>query len=805
MKVSLNLLREFVELNELPEQIKDVLTNLGLEVEEIYFPAEKYKNFVISKIVQTSPIPGTKNFLCKLTDGKTSYDVVCGAPNVGNNQNVVLGLPGAVLPKNDLKVEIKEFNGILSQGIICSEEELGIGNDSSGIWVLEDKASIGSSFADYFGLNDVVFDVSITPNRADCLSHLGIARELAAYFKRTLKLPKIEYEVHHNTKIEEFIKVEILDSEKCPRYTAKIVLNVDVVPSPNWLKSRLIVLGLRPINVIVDVTNYVMMELGQPLHAFDLDRLDGKKIVVRTAVDGEKFITLDGKERILNESMLMICDANKSIAIAGVMGGENSEISTTTKNVLIESAYFLPNSIRRTSKTLGLMSESSYRFERGVDIENVLYANERASQLISLLANGTVANGIVDIYPKKATNKTVRFRFDRAKKVIGVNLSEQKMIYILESLGFKQKEKTDFDVTCSIPSYRVDVQSEIDLIEEVARFYGFDSIPEDTTFTFIKSGQKVSENLAIPPLRKTIRDYFVSNGFTEFLTPNLSNPKIAKLFSDEANFIELANPLGEELSIMRTSVVLSILQAIGWNFRVGRKDLRVFEIGKEFTPTNQKTKFVDGILERKVLVFALSGLAYPLQWGIKKREVDFYDLKGIVHNFLVHFGIKNYSLQNLNSPIFTPEAQEIIFKNRSLGHFGLISEKIFQVLDLENPIYVAKIFIEELYTLQETFPKFSRISPYPVVRRDLAFVVESNLNAEEIELAIKESAGKFLKEIIIFDVYKGRNIGENRKSIAFALIFSSMEKTLTDDEVDEAVCNIIESVRSKFSAELRTF
>lgn len=805
MKVSLNLLREFVELNESSEQIRDVLTNLGLEVEEIYSPAEKYKNFIITKIVQCSQIQDSKNFLCKLTDGKTSYDVVCSASNVGKSQNVVLGLPGAVLPKNDSKIEIREINGILSQGVICSEEELGIGSDSSGIWVLEDNASIGSTFADFFGLNDVVLDVSVTPNRADCLSHLGIAREVSAYFKRELKFPKIEYKVDPTTKIDDLIELEILDSEKCPRYTAKIVLNVDVLPSPNWLKSRLIVLGMRPINVIVDVTNYVMLELGQPLHAFDLDKLDGKKIIVRTAVDGEKFVTLDGKERILDESMLMICDSNKPIAIAGVMGGENSEISSATKNVLIESAYFLPSSIRRTSKTLGLMSESSYRFERGVDIENVLRANERASQLISLLANGIVADRIVDVYPRKATRKAIRFRFDRAKKIIGLDLSKQKMISILESLGFKQKEKTDFDITFSIPSYRVDVQSEIDLIEEVTRFYGFDYIPENTSFTFTKSGQTISENLAIPPLRKNICEYFVSNGFTEFLTPNLFNPKIARLCDNESNFIELANPLGEELSIMRTSIILSILQAICWNFRVGRKDLRVFEIGKEFTLTNQKSKFIDGILEREVLVFALSGLAYPLQWGIEKREVDFYDLKGIVQNFLLYFGIRNYSLQSLNSPIFAPESQEIIFKNRILGYFGLISKKILQALDLENPVYVAKIFIEEIYSCQDTFPKLSKISPFPVVRRDLAFVVESSLNAKEIELAIKESAGKFLKEIIIFDVYKGRNIGENRKSIAFALFFSAMEKTLTDEEVGEAISNIIENVQSKFSAELRTF
>lgn len=805
MKVSLNLLSEFVEIYETPEQIIEVLTNLGLEIENVFYSGQKYKNFIIAKVIDLLTIPNSKNLLCRLSDGKLNYEVVCGAKNVAFGQNVVLALPGAILPKNELKIEPIEIDGVWSQGMICSEDELDIGNDSNGILVIEDEANIGKSFADYFGLNDVVFDVSITPNRADCLSHLGIARELSAFFNRKLAIPKIEYPSDTTRNVEDFIEVEICDEEKCPRYTAKVLIDVNVIQSPKWLKSRLIVLGLRPINVIVDVTNYVMMELGQPLHAFDLDKLAGNKIVIRTAKSGEKFVTLDGKERELDSTILMICDEEKPVAIGGVMGGENSQITDSTRNVLIESAYFLPSSIRRTSKKLALSSESSYRFERGVDIENIVRANERATQLISYFSGGKVLKGIVDKYPTKFQQKFVKFRYYRAKKIIGQALPNEKILSILESLGFQPEAKTEKDVLFSVPSFRVDIQYEIDLIEEVARFYGYDNIPEDTNYIVTKSFDNTPQSLTLPQLRKLIRDYFIANGFSEFLTPNLYDPKRGKIFDEESNFIRLANPLGEELSIMRSSIIPSTLEAIKYNFRVGRKDLRIFEIGKEFSCGNSNSSFIKGILEREILIFAICGLSAPLQWGFVSREVDFYDLKGIVEHFLANLGIKNYKMSDYQDLVFSSESQEVVLEGRRFGIFGSISEGILKTFDIEKPVYLGKFFIENLRSYQTSFPKYSKISPFPTVRRDLAFVVDEDVKTNEIETVIKEGAGKYLKEVIIFDVFKGRNIGEKRKSIAFALFFSSMEKTLTDEEVDESVRSIIENVRIRFSAELRTF
>lgn len=805
MKVSLNILREFIDLHESPEQIASVLTGLGLEIEEINFPAKIYNNFVIARIIDCSKIPNSKNLLCRVSDGHQNFEIVCGAPNVAPNQNVVLALPGAILPKNETKIETIEIDGILSQGMICSEDELSIGTDSTGIYVLPENVQIGTPFAKFFGFDDTVFEIGITPNRADCLSHLGIARELSAYYKRELNLPKIEYQVDSSRTVKDFVQVQILDPEKCPRYTAKILTDVFVTHSPIWLKSRLVELGFRPINVIVDITNYVMSELGQPLHAFDLDKITGHTIIVRNATNGEKIETLDSRQRELDSSMLLITDVEKPLAIAGVMGGESSGITNNTRNVLIESAFFHPSSIRKTSKKLGLTTPSSYRFERGVDFEMVAFANERATQLIASITNAKPLAGIIDINSNPWPKRFINFRYERAKKIIGMNLFDEKMTEILESLGFVSKEKTTTSAYFAVPSYRVDVQYEIDLIEEVARFFGYDNIPENTNYIITKSASEPTTSLAPPSLRKQIREYFVSNGFIEFLTPNLYDPKRARLFAENNSIIELANPLGEELSIMRPSAIPSLLEAIQRNQRIGRKDLRVFEVAKEFFQTDAQTRFIKGIAEREILIIALAGNRYPLQWGLPQLDVDFYDIKGIVQNFLAYLGIENYQLRNSSQPAFSPECQEIYTHGAKLGYFGSIADSILKVYDIDNPIFMARLFLDELSPYVANQRKFSRPSPFPIVRRDLAFVVEENINATEIENLIKEVAGESLKDIVIFDVFRSPNIGANRKSIAFALFFCSREKPIASEDVDRTIENIIDTVCKSFSAELRTF
>lgn len=806
MKIVLSLLKEFIELTETPEKIAEILTKLGLEVEEVIYWGSKYKHFVVGKVTECGQLNTEGRLsLCKVDVGSNVKTIVCGAPNVAAGQNVVVALPGAILPNRSLEIEPKYFGNICSEGMICSESELGIGDDTIGILLLSSDAVAGSNFAEYFGLDDVIFEIGITPNRADCLSHLGVARELSAYLGRKIHFPKIELEEESEETIEELISVEILDSKKCPRYTARIIKDVQITESPRWLKNYLIMMGLRPINAIVDVTNYVMMELGQPLHAFDYDCLSGRKIIVRTASEGEQFTTIDGKERALDSSMLVICDAEKPVAIGGVMGGENSEISSTTKNVLLESAFFLPSSIRRASKKLSLSSESSYRFERGVDISNVPVALDRAAHLIARLSNGTLVKGKVDSYPNRLEQKKIDFRYERARNVIGVEIPNTRMNEILSSLGFNAVETSIEKTTFAVPFHRVDVSLEIDLIEEVARFYGYDNVPENTSYSITYEGEKIGESLSVPRLRNQIREYFIARGFTEFLTPNLYSPQKAKLVVED-DFIELSNPLGEELSIMRPSIVPPILEAVGYNIRVGKSDLRAFEVGKIFTKTTNNTKFIEGIDEKEVFAVVLVGNAYPLQWGISNRKVDFFDIKGVVQDFISQFRINGCVFEKLpKSNVYTSEAMMLTIDEKKFCEFGAVSKKLLKEFDIDENVFLALFDLDFLYGLKEQVVKYEKISPYPVVRRDLAFVLDEHIPTERVESIIHSKGGPELRRTVLFDVYRGMNIGEGKKSLAFALYFNSFERTLTDEEIDTWINDVVEEIKIKLNGQLRVF
>lgn len=805
MRISYNLLKEFVELTRSPKEIASLLTSIGFEVEEYIDFNEKYKNIVVGEVKTCEKISEKLSF-CTVSDGKFVHNVVCGAPNVSSGQKVVLALPGAVLPKDKLEIKPTTIRGYLSNGMICSEEELEIGDCSTEIFVLESNAPLGKLFSEYFGLNDVIYEVGITPNRGDCLSHLGIARELSAYFDLPLKIPFDKAEELESANIESYINIEILDSDKCPRYSARLIRDVEVTESPIWLKSKLILLGLRPINSIVDVTNYVMMELGQPLHAFDYDKLTKNKIIVRSAKEGEKFITLDGKERELDNTMLMICDGEKAVAIGGVMGGQNSEISNETKNVLLESAYFEPTSIRKTSKKLSLSSESSYRFERGVDYNNIVFALNRAANLISLLSKGKLVAGYIDIYPKKLPKKFVSFRFDRARGVIGEEISNEKIKKILNNLGFKEFEESENKLIFEVPSFRFDVEQEIDLIEEIARFYGYDNIPEDRSFSVTYSGDLSRLPLDIPPLREKIKSYFLSRGFTEILTQNLYSPRKTSMFYN-GEPIEIANPLGEEYSIVRPSIIPSILEIVKYNINIGKKDFKLFEVGKEFRKNEDSRRFIEGIEEQEVLAIAMSGLCFPLQWGFTNRKVDFYDVKGIVEHFFQSFNVLDYEInceQNGNE-IFSNEHGNIKILGNIIGEFGLISDKVRKFFDIEEEVYLIYLKLDTILHKELKIGKYEKISPFPVVRRDLAFIFDESIQAENVFQAIKQSGGEYLRETILFDVFKGKNIGEGKKNLAFALFFSSNERTLTDEEVQEWINQIVERVKIETGGVLRVF
>jgi phenylalanyl-tRNA synthetase beta chain len=779
---------------------------LGIEVESITDYGKKYENFFTAKVLSKDKLPDTdKLSICKVFDGIAERIVICGAPNVETGQIVVLGIPGAIVPQNNSVIEEKVIRKVSSSGMLCSRYELEFGDDHSGIWVLPPDAKIGVSLADYLNLNDIVFDISVTPNRADCLSHLGIAREIAAFSKKKIKKPVITIK-ESNSPIQNSISVIIEDPDKCPRYTARVVREVKVKESPDWLKNRLTILGLRPINVIVDVTNLILLECGQPLHAFDLDYIEGNKIIVKTAVDGAKFITLDNKERTLDSDMLMICDGKKPVAIGGVMGGENSEINSSTKNILIESAFFSPRSIRSTSKKLGIQSEASYRFERGVDIDNVIYALNRATQLIAELSGGIVEKGVIDVYPQPRSNLRCDLRFHRTNDIIGLELSSKQIKDMLESLDFKIIKETVQSILVEVPLYRVDIEGEIDLIEEIARLYNYDNISPQFSSSIDFSSGKVPDELAVPKFREQLTDYLVQNGYHQVITQNMIDPASAKLFTDDP--IQISNPLGEELSILRPSLVPSILKTIEHNLRMGTTDLKLFEIGRTFhkVENSQKT-FIEGILEKEVLLIAHAGSSHPIQWGLEDKQTDFYDIKGIIEDIFSFFHLSEIILQKENNPgiVYSGNCLSVSMSGKIVGNFGEVSEKLLKKYGIEIPVYFVILELTNLYSKKRTKQEYNSVSQYPGINRDLAFVVDNNISFENIYEEIKNNGGELLQNINLFDVYSGKSIGENKKSLAFSLYYSSPERTLQDVEVDSSINNIIKTVEHNLGAKLRSF
>lgn len=801
MLVSLKKIREFVDFEMSIEELDNTLTMLGLEVESIVDYNKKYTGFYVAEVTECEKHPNAdKLSVCQVNCGGDTVQVVCGAPNVRKGQKVVFGTIGAVVPNGGFKLEKRKIRDVVSFGMICSQVELDLGEESSGIWVLPEDAPVGMEFAKYYGLDDVVLEIGITPNKADCLSHLGIAREIAAKLNKKFRYPEIKV-ISNNENSENYASITIEDASICPRYSARIIKNVKIQPSPNWLRNALTKLGIRPINAAVDVTNYVLYEMGQPLHAFDYNKIEGNKIIVRKAKKEEAFVTLDGKTRILDDYMIVIADEKKPIALGGVMGGENSEITDDTTDILLESAYFNPSLIRKTSKKLGLSSDSSYRFERGVDIENVIPALNRAAVLIAELCGGEIVGSEIDVYPEPVKLKEIALRFERARKIIGCDISNDFMLQVFENLGFEIIEQTSEYVKYRIPHRRNDIFEEIDLIEEVARFYNYDNIEPNYVSSITFSESIVDDNLQISPLKNKIRHFIVSNGFTEILTQNMVDTRSAEIFT--SNPVKIANPLGEELSIMRPSIVPSILKTINLNIRYGNTNLKIFEIGKIFKHTDDNKALLPGYEEREILAISLIGKTFPKQWSEKERPFDFYDLKGFVEDFADFLRLP-ISFSKIDSDgIYSPNSLKIELDNYTIGYCGYVNRGILKNYDIEEDVLLAEIDFSQITHYKTVENKYEPVSPFPTVDRDLAFIVDESTEAKSLLDEIRSNGGKLLSNVLIFDVYAGKNIPEGKKSLAFSLIFSSSERTLTDEEVDSTINQIIKAVESKFNAQLR--
>jgi len=798
LKISLNWLNNYIDLKDVPlDVILYKLTYSGLEVEEVVDQSKKFENMFVGFVKDRIKHPNAdKLSLCIVTDGTQEYNVVCGAPNVDRGQKIAFAKIGAIIPNGGFKIQKAKIRGEISQGMICSEKELGISDNHDGIMILNPDIREGTLLADALGFNDVIIEVAITPNRADALSHIGVARDLSALLNKDLKYPEVTFS-ESLKRTTEFASVEITDSINCPRYVGKVVLNVEIKESPEWLKTRLKSIGLRPINNVVDVTNYVLYEIGQPLHAFDLDNLAGKKIIVRCASQDEKFVTLDSKERKMRSTDLMICDANKPVGIAGVMGGENSEVTPNTKNILIESAYFNPSSVRRTAKHLGIQTDASYRFERGTDLLNTIWAANRAAQLIQQTAGGEIAVGEIDAYPNIIIEKNCTLRFARIEKILGYKISNEIVEEILTRLGFKITVKSEFGLNVIIPSYRHDIEIEVDLIEEIARIYGYDKIPENSKIP-ITLEEKVDQSA----FNETVRESLNALGSYEIITNTFIDESTSNLFN---NSIPLLNPQNSEMSHLRPSLIPGMLRAISTNIKVHEYNLNLFEIGKTFWKLNNQpiSDFKD-FEESEHAIFSLTGSPTGDEWYEKKRLYNLFDLKGCAEelfNKLVYGSELKYNYKFTNFTLI--QGFEILIDKQIVGWGGQIAPELLKKYDISQDVFVMQLNLNDIKKIEQFTRIFNELLKFPKVFRDLAFILDDSVTVDSVESIIRKASSNLLHNIKLFDIFQSESLGKGKKSLAFQLEYFDQKRTLTEEEVNKDFRNAIKAVEQQLKAQLR--
>ncbi|MCP5063992.1 MAG: phenylalanine--tRNA ligase subunit beta [Ignavibacteriae bacterium] len=798
MIVSLNWLKEYIDLEGIAtEEIVEKLTTSGSEVDEVFDKAKDLEGIVVGFVEEVKKHPNADRLsVCKVTDGEQTYNVVCGAPNVAPNQKVVFGKLGAVIPKGKFELKKTKIRGELSEGMLCAEDELELGDDHDGILILDESAEIGQTFANSRGLNDIVLDIAITPNRADSLSHIGITRDLSAIFNRKVKYPTLitEYNVKNNNSLLEILNE---DYENCPRYSAVIIKDIEVKESPQWLKEKLISIGLRPINNIVDATNFVLHEVGQPLHAFDLDTLSNGKIVIKQMGDSSKFVTLDSKERNMLPNSLMICDGEKPVAIAGVMGGENSEVSNSTNNIVIESAFFNPSSVRKTSKKLGLSTDASYRFERGTDINGTMNAAIRAAEIIKDIAGGTIDDEVIDIYPKPFNSNEVSVRFFRIAKVLGFEIEHGTVVDILKNLEFEIVEHDLIHVKVRVPSFRQDIEREIDLIEEVIRIYGFENIPPVEKIS-IPLAKKIDET----KFEDTIRNKMVSLGYSEVVSNSLVSDEKS---IDYEHSIKVLNPQSSEMTRLRTSLISPMLLNISRNIKVKEDNLKLFELGQTFKTKEQEVTTYDAIDQNQNLIIALSGKKNLKNWFSEEGFFSFYDLSSdadaILNNKYLDSKIKDTYNEQPNE-IFDFSFEKKI-KNNSIGVGGKLSKEFLRKFEVEKDVFVFEINLDIIKNLKVSKTEFSSVLKYPKVVRDFAFILDKDISYKTVVGTIKNNSSNLLKNVKLFDIFESDTLGKHKKSLAFQLEYFDETKTLTEDEIDKEFWNTIEKVKTKLKAELR--
>ncbi len=798
MLISLNWLKQYIDLDGIEiNEMENSLTMIGQEVEKIEIAGSNLENVVTAKIIEKEMHPDSDHLtVCKVDNGKEILQIVCGASNHKAGDKVVLAQIGAKLSE-DFVIKKGKIRGKESCGMLCSEVELGIGSDKDGIIILPEDAPIGVPFKDYLGINDTVFELEITPNRPDCLSHIGIARELSAYYGKELKYPETEIKSEISEKTSDNVKVSIEDSNLSRRYVTRILKNVTVKESPKWLKERIEAVGLRSINNIVDVSNFILMEMNHPNHVFDLDKIEGNEIKVKSAVKGDKLVTLDEQERELEDGDIVICDSKKILALGGVMGGLDSEVTDNTKNILLEVAQFNPQNVRKTSRRLTLSSDSSYRFERGIDVEDSIKVINRLANLIQEVAGGEILNGYVDVYPVPHENKVAELNFERLNRFVGKVIPREKVIEILRNLEIDVKDNGE-TLTLTAPSYRGDLELEQDYFEEVIRMYGFDNIEnilprvdinKNSTLDTTKLTDRVKTICASVGLKEVINYSFI---------PKDALQKLKFTGVSEDKLIDISNPITEDFVTMRPTLLYSLIKNAKDNMNRNVSNIRFFEVSRTFEKAEELAK------EDIKVGIILAGENDKTLWNPKPVHYDFYDLKGIVEEIFSKLKFQSFSIKRSVQTEFHPGRSADVFVGKEyIGSFGEIHPDVLENFGLDKKTVLVAEFNIELIKKYINKPfVYQGIVKYPAVPRDLALVMNENILVGDVLKTI-EKIDKKVEKVELFDIYQGIGVEPGKKSVAISILLRDDSKTLEEKEINDIIDKILAKMKKDYMAELR--
>lgn len=810
MQVSIKWLKDYIDFTETPEQLADKLTMAGIPVENVVDPGEGLEKVVTGRIEKLEPHQNSDHLqICTMNVGLAeNIIIVTGAQNVAEGQVVPVAMVGAHLP-NGMKISKGKLRGVASNGMLCSAQELKLDleklpeEQKTGIFILPSDTPVGIPAKDVLGLNDVVLEFELTANRADCFSVFGLVREIAAITGNKPHFPEIKVNEDDNTKLNDIFSVEIADPDLCSRFSTRMLKNVKIGPSPEWMQQRLEGAGIRSINNVVDVTNFVMIELGHPMHAYDYDKITGKKLIARRAIEGEELHTLDDTSRKAKGEMLVIADSEKAAGLAGIMGGFETEITDTTTTVVLESADFYGPCIRRTARACGLSSEASGRFERGVDSETTIKALDRAAQLLQEMGACTVCEGIVDVYPNPKQANYVTFTPEQINNHLGTNIAKDVMLNIITSVGFDVTKDENDEITVKVPSWRNDVTCMADISEEIARLHGFDKIKSTLPNGVSMQGTQSAKQTFIDKVKASLS----SQGLYETISFALTNEETFNKLnipqdSPLRKAVPIMNPLSDEYPLVRTTLLSSIFDNLARNLARKNDDVALFEVGSVFFPKALPvTELPDEVVK---IAGAITGRRNAQGWNQANDMVDFYDTKGIIEELLANLRITRYTVEAGTHYAMHPGKTALFKKGRDvIATVGEVHPAVLSAYGITKPVYIFELDATTVMKYMAKDLKYKALPKYPATSRDLAMLVDVDVNAADIEKAMTKVAGQNLTQITLFDVYTGKQVEEGKKSLAFSLTFQSNDKTLTDAEIDPAIEKIVAKLQKDFNANLR--